>query len=401
MSNPGPAPVVALRIGEARLARLGPGESAVVTAEAPAPAVAARFDPADWARALDDLAPGWAETHLRTAGHFLDTVDAGPAGDPDHAINLRLLAAVEPATAADWTRGPPLRLALVARALRHAPPEALPPLLAAVDPAVEHPPWPAAYAALPPLADAVRLAIEAHGAAALPALRAAPRWRADRGLDAGQLDPDPPPPAADAPARLAAALGAGDFDAAAAIAARLVRGPLDPDADPETARRACGALDTAAQRALRAGRLLAAEGWLRRAAPVCGDDPATRDRAAALFRARGDLRRGRGDLVGAVGWYRPAFWLAEAPVDRARLADTHAELALLRYGEGAFAEGDRHLEAARALDSLRPRVQAAIDARPTADPRARVGIAFIALLMALFVARRLRRVLRRGPGIPG
>ena len=38
----------------------------------------------------------------------------------------------------------------------------------------------------------------------------------------------------------------------------------------------------------------------------------------------------------------------ETAADRARLADTHAELALLRYGEGAFEAGDAHLEAARA-----------------------------------------------------
>lgn len=385
LHNPGPAPVVALRVGEARLNRLGPGESATVRAAADA-VVAGRFDPADWARALDDLSPGWADTHLRTAGHFLDTIDAGPAGAPDEALNLRLLAAIDPEAMAAWATGPPLRRVLAARAARHAPAAALGPLLAAVDPAETHPPWPATYAGLPPLVEGVRRAIEAHGTAALPALRAQPGWALDRGVGP-QLDPSQAPP--DAPLRLASALEAGDFEAAAALAAGLAGGPLDP----EVARMACGALDTAAQQALGRDRLLAAEGWLRLAGPVCGPDLARR--AAALFRARGDTRRAGGDLAGAAGWYRAGFWLAQAPPDRARLADTHAELALLRYGEGAFEAGEAHLEAARALDSLRPRVQAAIEARPTVDLRARVGIALIILVMGVFVLRRLGRVLRR------
>ncbi len=392
LHNPGPAPIVALRVGEQRLIRLGPGESAPLNVPADS-AIAGRFDIDDWSRALDDLAPGWADMHLRTAGHFLDTVDAGPAGAPSASINLRLLADVPPETMAEWARGPALRRALAARAARHVPPRSLGPLLVAVDPSETHAEWPAAYAALPPLIEGVQRAIELHGRAALPALRAHPRWAAERGVGA-QFDP--PTPIPDAAAALARALDAGQFDRAATIAAGLVAQPGPRDATLN--RQLCGALDTAAQQALRAGRLLAAEGWLQRAGPVCGLLQA--ERTATLFRARGDLRRQMGDLRGAVGPYRAAFWLAEAPQDRARLADTHAELALLRFGEGSIEAGEAHLEAARALDSLRPRVQAAIEARPTVDLRARVGIVLIILVMGVFVMRRLRKVFR-GDRIPG
>lgn len=401
--NAGPAPVVALRIGGRRVARLAPGETMRVTPDHPdEPAVVAgRYDPRDWATALADLSAGAAETHLRTAGYYLDAVDAGPEGEPQAAINLRLLAAVDRATAAEWVAGPPLRLALVARAALHAP-AALEPLLGAVDPDAapdEAPdPWPEPYGSLASPADGARIAIEAAGVAALAALDAHPRWAADRGIGPvvrrafegarGGLGDAPPPGA------LAAALDAGDFDEAAALAGRMASvGGLDSSA----ARLVCGALDTAAAGALRSGRWLAAEGWLRWAGPWCGPTAAFRARVAALWRARGDALRVRGDLVGAIGWYRPAFWLAEAAPDRARLADMHGLLALLRYGGGQIEAGDRHLAEARALDSLRPVVQDAIAAKPEPDLRARVAMVVIIAFLGVFAARRLRRVLGGRP----
>lgn len=398
--NAGPAPVVALRVGGQRLARLAPGESVPVPqtpTDSDEPAVVAgRYDLPDWATALGDLSAGAAETHLRTAGYFLDAVDAGPEGDPQGAINVRLLAAVDPETAAEWVTGPPLRLALVARAALHAP-VVIAPLLGAVDPADEAPddePWPAPYAPLSSPADGVRFAIEAAGITALPALDAHPRWAADRGIgpvvrrafDGAPDDVEAAPP----PGALAAALDRGDFDAAADWAGRMAR--LDA-LDPSEARLVCGALDTAAADAIRSGRWLAAEGWLRLAGPWCGPTAAFRARVATLWRARGDARRLRGDLVGAIGWYRPALWLADAAPDRARLADMHGLLAMLRYGSGQVEAGDRHLADARALDSLRPVVQEAIAAKPEPDLRARVAMVVIIAFLGVFAARRLRRVL--------
>lgn len=289
---------------------------------------------------------------------------------------------------------PQLRLALVARAARHAP-AALDPLLAAVAPDAASPAWPAAYAALPPLAEGVRRAIEAHGEAALPALDRHPAWAADRGLDPrvrAAFDAAPAPVAPPPPGALAAALEAARFDDAARLAAAAVLAGAVDDA-----RLVCGALDTAAAADLRAGRWIAAEGRLRLAGPWCGPTAAFRERVAALLRARGDAERARGDLAGAVGWYRPAYWIAAADVDRGRLADAHGLLASLRYGEGDPAAGDRHLEAARALDALRPAVQDAIAAKPEPDRRARIALVVIIIFLGVFAARRLRRVFAPSP----
>lgn len=414
LRNPGPAPVVAVRVGDARLIRLDAAAAAEVRpGPARPPLIAARFAPDDWALALTDLSPGWADTHLRTAGLFLDTVDGGPAGDPSQSLNLRVLAAADAERVRGWIAEPPLRLALAARAMRHTDAAALPTLLAAVDPGRTTATWPAAYESLPALSDAVRTTIEAQRLAALPALAAHRAWAEERGLvSAAQFAVlgGAAPPTLEAPddapvndaalvERLGEALSSGAFERAAHLAGAAAwrwRDRPDDAAPPalDAVRLSCSALETAAQQALKTGRWLAAESWLRLGAEPCGETEAFRERAAALFRVRGDAAARRGDLSAAASAFRGAFWLAHAPIDRARLADTHAELALLRYGEGDFEAGDAHLEAAREMDSLRPRVLEAIGARPTTDIRARVGIIIIMIGLGIFAVRRLRKVFR-------
>lgn len=401
VTNDGPAPVVALRVGERTFARLDPGE----TVEAPAGLVAGRFDPADWAAALDDLDPRWADLHLRTAGHFLDVISPGAPGVPRESANLRLLAGADPAVAASWAAGSPLRLTLAARAARHVPPgPLLDALLAAASPDGAPAALPAAYAALMSLPDELRRAVEAHGAAAVPVLLAHPAWAADRGFADRALAAafGIEAPATADPAALVQALERGEHDAAAreAVRAAVAWRSETPHPLPVEARLVCGGLDLGAQADLAAGRFTAAEARLRLAGAWCGDAAPYRQRIAALLRARGDVAHRGADLHTAAAWFRAAWAFAREPADRARLADTLADLATLQFADGDTERGRGFLDEARTIDDARPKVMEAMQARPEVDSRARAGILLIIVFLGLFIVRRLRRVLRR-PRSPG
>lgn len=400
LTNTGAVPVLAVRAGDRTWARLAPGQR--VDAAPDTPIATGRFPLEQWGEALQDLGGPWAETHLRTAGFYLDAVAPGPEGVPARAANLRLLQTVDPDVAAGWAQPPALRLGLAARAARHVPPgKLLDRLLSLASPAVVSV-WPPPYDVLEPLNTLLRVAIEAGGADALPVLLAHPDWAADRGLDvpglARAFGPEIGlPPATLDPSALPDALSAGDFAAAARAG---VAAALDGDTTGDRARLACAALDVGAQRAVASERLLAAEAYLRLAAPLCGEAPTFRLRAASLLRAQGDRAHAGADLAGAVDWYRGALFLGDAAADRARLADTLADLALARFREDALTEGRVRLDEARDVDPLRPKVLAALDAAPSVDPRARVALVLVILFLLVFAVRRLRRVLRPAPKGP-
>ncbi len=405
ITHAGTVPVIALRAGDRTLAQLAPGASLTVHAAEP-PVVAARFPLDRWAEALGDVGPGWADVHLRTAGAFLDALDPGPDADPGRSRNLRLLATVDPQIAADWVGEGAVRLALAARAARHVPPgPLLDRLLAAALPTGDATPFEAPYDALEPLPDLVRLAIEGGGPAALPILLRHPVWAADRGFDEARLalafEAAAPPAATDAAAvdldatveALRHALGAGDFGGALSPAITLALAPAEA-CSGDAARMACAALDVNAQRATAADQWLAAQASLRLAAPLCGDSRSFRLRSAELLRAQGDGAFAAADLVTASGWYRGALFLGGDAADRARLADTLADLALLRLARDDLEAARPLVAQAKEIDPLRPRVQAALNALPTVDPRARAAIVIIILFLLVFAVRRLRRIFR-------
>jgi len=392
VTNPGPFPVVGLRAGDSTRGRLEPG--ATWRTPRPDPAVVGgRFPLARWGDALADLDPAWAELHLRSAGLYLDAVDPGAPGEAN-AANLRALAAVDPDLAATWATGPPLRLALAARAAWHVPPgPLLTALLAAVDPAAPATPWPPAYARLESLPDLLRAAIESHGAAALQITLDHPKWAADRGLDA-TLARAWAPPATPTMARedeaLATALASGDRRRAARLGAEAHLGG-------QGGRLVCSALDLGVQTGLNAGQLLAAEAYLRFAARACPARPPIRQRAAQLTRARGERAFHAGRLTTAAEWFRAGWWIASEAADEGRLADTLAELALLRYERKEVEAGNAFLEQARAVAPLRPRVLDAFEARPHVETRIRVALVVVVIVMVMFLLRRLRRARRDRP----
>ena len=421
VTHDGAHPIIAVKVGDRGLLSLFPGETLIVDA-APDAMVSGRFQLADWRAALDDLSAPWAEYHLRTAGFYLDALAPGPDGTPTQAQNLVALAAVSSETVSGWVRGPPLRLALVARAAQHAPASLLASLLSATSPTATPPPWPEAYAALEPLPLLVREAIERQGAGALPALLAAPLWAADRGFSDPTLawafpsmrdavgdaltsrgdamakraltvlDAAAAEPSAD---RLAVALEGDQTEEAIALAVRAATSWSVHQTQPasaETARLACAILDVGVSNALRRARFLAAEAHLRLAGGACGDRRIYRERAADVFGALGEQAVGRGDLATAAQWFRAARFFGNRAIDKARLADTLAEISLLHFRDGELLVGNEYLDEARDVGPLRPRVMEALGARPKADPRAKLAIFVIIVFIGLFAVRRLRRV---------
>jgi len=417
----GPHPVIALKIGERGLLSLFPGDRLHLDA-APDSDVSGRFPLGGWAAALGTLGAPWAEYHLRTAGAYLDALEPGRDGAPSEASNLAALRDVEPAVFAQWVETPPLRLALVARAARHAPVALLSAVLAATSPESIHAPWPEAYAILDTLPALVRDAIEAKGAKAVPALISSPAWAADRGLGdpvlawafrgqrtavraalAARTDPAASKALEvietkledDFAQRLASAMEADRIEEALHLATHAAaRWTMDESTTPsaDAARLTCATLDGASVTAIRKNRLLAAEAYLRLAGAACGDRQIYRERIADLFGAIGEESVGRGDFGDAVQWFHGAHYFGKRAIDRARLADTLAEISLLRFREGEILEGSTHLDAAQDIDPLRPRVVEAVGVRPKADPRAKLGIFIIIVFLGLFAIRRLRKV---------
>lgn len=406
LSNPGKATLIALKVGKAEIQRLEPGQAIDIKAPADI-GVHGRFALADWHLALDDLDAAWAPYHLRTAGFLLDAIAPGGAGTPDDAANLKALQAVSTQVLQGWPGAQPLRQALVARAARFAPPELVVLLMsqsAPDDPSPGH--WPPAYQGLESVQDSLRSAIERHGAhpRILDGLQAHPAWAQDRGFAYPALLRFTRPPTPQASARepaqvdaltrdLAAALEAGrQQDAAryAVDAAYLIA--AGATLDKTLTRMACGGLDIGAHQAIRAGLWLSTQAYLTLAGRMCGDRLMYRSRVAEFLRRRGDEAVEALDLGQALDWFRGALWFGSERQDRARLADTHAELAILNFRTGHPVRGAEHLESANTFGALRPRVVAATELKPTADPRARFGLIIIILFVAFFAIRRLVRL---------
>jgi hypothetical protein len=403
VTNPGPAKLVGVRLGAHLLHALDPGESATLPATGVTGVVLGRYPPEDWPTALETLRPEESAFHLRTAGYLLDAIDGGPPGMPGRAANIRALRRADPEALAPAARpGEATQLALLARAARHVPAGPLLDRLLAAIPPDAAAPLPQPYDVLGPPSELVRRAIEQQGAAAGSVLARHGSWRRDRGLTDDRLlaalDITPRPAAAGGPAAgsqeafdaLVADLEAGRFDSAAAHALGLA----GPGWTQPQASSICYALELSAGRDIAAGRWLAAEAQLNLASATCADTRGVRARTADLWRARGDDALARADVLGAVGWYRGAWMWAHDGRDKARLADTLADLARLQYAAELYPQGDRWLEEARDVDAFRKAVLEVGEARPRVDPRARVGLMIICVFLGVFALRRLRRVIR-------
>ncbi len=406
ITNTGRATLVGLKVGQGEVLILKPKARAQVTSGGE-PSVHGRIELAEWHLALDDLSAVWAPFHLRTSGFLLDALDSGPLGDPAQAANLKALRRGAPDTMKNWVAGPDLRLALVARAARHAPPALLARLMSArrPDDGAALSEWPPAYAGLESITDSIRAAIEQHGAHpdVLRALAKHPDWAADRGLGhRGLLSSLASghsavktvgviPPKDSQVSALVQALDQGREAEASRLAvdSALVNGP---STGALLERLTCAGLDSGARAAIKVERWLAAEAYLRLAGEICGDRISHRGRVAEFFRRRGDVMVQALDLAAALDWFRAALWFGGDRQDRARLADTHAELAILGFRSMNPVSAQEHLDQANHYGPYRPRVVTASELKPRADPRARFGLIIIIIFVAFFALRRLARL---------
>jgi hypothetical protein len=409
VTNSGAATLVSLKLGQAEVARLGP--SGTVTLSLPDDVSAhGRFALEEWHLALKDLSPAWAPYHLRTSGFLLDALSPGSLGDPAKAANLMALANCTDDLSSQWLEKPALRLALVARAARHVPPH-LTRRLMTIQPPTPHggapPQWPAGYIGLESASDSIRTAIEVHGASPdiIQGLALSAAWAADRGfshrplLDSLQksvkmLSRPPDSPSIDRWVEgLTQALEQGREIDAGNLAVDVAMS-LTPSVGQSAVliRLACAGLDSGARRAIKTERWLAGQAYLRLAGEVCGDRIGHRARVAELFRRRGDTLVQGLNLVGALDWFRAALWFGADRQDRARLADTHAELAILGFRSANPIGAQEHLDKSTHYGPYRPRVIAASELKPRADPRARFGLIIIIIFVAFFAFRRLARL---------
>ena len=90
--------------------------------------------------------------------------------------------------------------------------------------------------------------------------------------------------------------------------------------------------------------------------------------------------------------FERADFFDSSPKTEAELADTLAELSILRFREGEVDMARDYLEKAARIAAFRPKVMAARDADPGGNKKAKVGLIILICLIGFFVVRKLRRV---------
>ncbi len=404
--NTSPSDLVAVRVGVVKITQIPSGQSVTIESQDDRRALG-RYSLTTWASSLTDWSPDSVDFHLRTCGFLLDAVDPGEPGNPRTSANLRALRKVSAEVSAQWDVSRTFNRALVACAAQYTAPALVARLITQFKPeALSDIALPEAFQGLPPAREGLRIAIEAHGPQPIiiAALRAQPAWAQDRGfrnmalLDAfsitrthiAQADA---PQLNDTEKRLLSALESGEEEAASRIAVETALAvDLQGATHSRLARLSCAGLDSGARRAMRSEKWMAAYAYLRLAGFACGDRVSHRARVAEYYRRRGDASTEGLRLVSALDHYRAAVWFGEEAQDKIRLADTHAELAILSFRAKNQSLGMSHLESAREFGPHRERVMVAGEFKPEADPRARFGVLIIILFVAFFAFRRLFRL---------
>ncbi|MGC6418680.1 MAG: hypothetical protein ACON3Z_16265 [Bradymonadia bacterium] len=398
--NTSGAPLEGVRVGDMTLATMAPG--AVVELDNADTPIIGRFALSRWADASES--EEWVTFHLRTAGFYLDGANPGLPGDPTSSANLIALRELKATTLDSWSTMTQFRRALLTYAARHTNPGFVASLLKKIGPdtsASGSKLLPKEFGSVP---DNLRIAVETQGAedVILSALIQAPRWARDRGLiDQAQfaalgvdtINLDSLPSTDKAVVELTEAIRLGDEERAQSLAARYAVSAGSQSRSSVLTRMSCSVLDSAAADARRRAQWIATEAYLMAALRLCGDLDTLRERISQYYRARAEAAVGRLDLTTATDWLTGAYQTSRKPIDRAFLADTLAELALLRFRTEDAYRGKTYLARARALDPFRERVIAAGEHDPETDPRARVGVAIVIFFLAIFAWRRLRRAL--------
>ena len=184
----------------------------------------------------------------------------------------------------------------------------------------------------------------------------------------------------------------GNDEAAAAWSLEAWRLHDSKTLSKDQRRMICSGFDAGAAFHQGNQRFVAAFGYLMLLSAHCDDTPGQRERLADWFSIQGrsafaDLR-----LEAARVLFERAHFLDSSPKTEAELADTLAELAILRFREGEVDSARTYLDKAARIAAFRPKVLAAQDADPGGNKRAKIGIIIIICFIAFFAARKLRRV---------
>ncbi len=365
-----------------------------------------RFVLLSWQAALTNLDTTKILYHMRTAGLVPDTAQPGLAGDPDSSANIEELSQYEGNVFQCTTSNRRLCLGFVAYAARYLPSAQLEYLLQHVVPTEPQKAYRVAVAGLPDVIRSIRIALERKGVDALRTIQVPHVWYKDRGLvhpvqfeaigltmPAGLMSPRVAKDQDGALGAIKSAYEGGHEIAAAhwALEAFRLRKTGSTLTHTNTILM-CSGFDAGAAQTTKQDQFLASYSYLMLLSRLCPDTPGQRERFADWFSVQGrdafaDLR-----LVEAKVLFERAHFFDKGPKTEAQLADTLAELAILRFREGHLEHARSYLGDASRIAPYRPKVLAAQDADPGGNKRAKVGLIILICFMGFFVIRKLRRV---------
>lgn len=417
-----------------------------------------------WGDALNQLPGNriWARLQLETAGVDINrglSMDS-LLGAQRLSKTIGALRRTSKNVGASWIEaGPltPLKAALLAYASRYASADVLlDKLLPSITPTVygtmdnqninakngrlEQPAWPEGYELLPDPRSTIRTAIELQGLPALPAVLKSEAWSKDRGFSDLQIAFALLPETVviqsliargderearyfqtrfaeekslcDEKGALAAEISIkkmiqsrtdGDVDGAIAHATSAAllwhRQNISPE-ESQASKIVCSYIDMGAQRTINEKLLLAARAYLNLGQVVCFGHPFYRSRAAEFMRTRGDLSFFDFDLEASIHWYRGAVLMNDELIDKVRLIDTLARLAIVEITRGNTTLANAYLREARSQETpqVPPRelLVLADDLMPIPDHRARVGMIFLIVLLGIGAFSQILRVIFSG-----
>ena len=395
--------IVAAQYGETSLPSIGGGEVHRLS-YSEGVLSGGRFLVSEWRGALAALSQHSSRLHLMTAGVYPDVLQPGLAGDPLSSANIHALTQYSGPTIVCSSEYSVTCLGLLAHASAHLPIQQLEYLLQTVPPESELGDYPPNFGDLPPLLNSIRDAFERWGPTEIQKITVPTPWLHDRGITStlllGVLKIKTPSGfltqriAKDFEGAYRAILSAyetGNDRAAAEWALEAWRLRSDRDILPEQHRIICSGFDAGAALHQRAERFVAAFGYLSLLSAYCDDTPSQRERYADWFSIQGRAAFSELRLEAARVLFERAYFFDSSPKTEAELADTLAELAILRFREGEVEIARTYLAKASRIAAFRPKVLAAQDADPGGNKRAKIGIVIIIGFLAFFAIRKLRR----------
>ena len=367
--------------------------------------VGGRFRLSQWGEALRDPDKRLARFHMMTAAIYPDGLEPGLAGDPLSSTNVQHLRNYKGPPISCGAKPTGLCLGLLASASKYLPLEHLEYLLEVTAPSMKWPAHVGVYADLPAVGTSIRAAFELWGPAEVAQMSIPAIWLYDRGLSSSVLlhtlgIPEPDGFRTERIARdfngayeaIRSAYQSGNELAAAHWSLEAWRLHDSQNFSLSQRRVVCSGFDAGAAHHQSRDQYVAAFAYLMLLGTHCDDTPGQRERFADWFSMQGRQAFAELRLEAARVLFERAYFFESTPKTKAELADTLAELAILRFREGEIQTARKYVEKAVRIGAFRPKVLAAQDADPGGNKRAKIGILIIICFITFFVVRRLRRV---------